>query len=112
MQNNSLESLDRLLADLGGSGDAGKSSVGPCGLLLEHLDSARRSLLGSMPGEYRLARESVACISDSGARAKTKQVLGRLIESAATHKTTRLATADGISSLDQVRSPRPVTERR
>jgi hypothetical protein len=91
-----LESLDRLLADLGGSGDAGKSSRGPCGLLLEHLDAARRSLLGSIIGEYRLnleqAKESVACIADNGARAKTKQVLERRIESAAPRRTTRLAT--------------------
>jgi hypothetical protein len=90
-QNNRLESLDRLLAELGGSADAGKSSRGPCGLLLEHLDTARRSLLGSMPGEYRAglehAKDAVACISDDGLRTKTKQVLAGLIELAATKRT-------------------------
>ena len=80
-----LKCLDELIADLGGSSDAGRESGGSCNLLLEHLQAARRDLLGSMPGEYRLslqlAKESLACISDRSVRATTREKLLSLIES-------------------------------
>ena len=79
----SLTSLDQLIAEVGGGGNAGAQSNGPCTLLLEHLRSARTSFLGSMPGEYRSslqeARESAACIADKTARTTIKQRLQSLI---------------------------------
>ena len=85
-QDEDLKCLDKLIADFGGSSDAGQRSRGPCDLLLEHLQAARRYLLGSMPGEYSLslqqAKESVAyCILDKNARAETKRILRSLIGS-------------------------------
>jgi hypothetical protein len=78
----SLNSIDQLIVDLGGA-DAGTQSKGPCGLLLEHLRSARTSFLGSMAGEYRSsleeAQESVACISDKNTRTDIKKRLQVLI---------------------------------
>jgi hypothetical protein len=80
-----LKSLDELIAGLGGA-NGGTQSTGPCGLLVEHLQAARRSLLGSMRGEYGLsleqAKESVACISDKNSRANAKATLESLIHSA------------------------------
>jgi len=77
-----LECLDDLIADLGGS-DASTHSKSPYGLLIEHLQAARRDLLGSMRAEYglslRQATESVTCISDNRARSKTKGALRRLL---------------------------------
>jgi hypothetical protein len=79
-----LQCLAGLIADLGGSTGAGRRSEGPCGLLFEHLDAARRNLLGSMPGEYRMclqqARETVSCISDKAARGDFKKRLQGLID--------------------------------
>ena len=79
----SLNSIDQLIAELGGSADAGKQSGGPCGLLLEHLRAARSSFLGSMPGEYRSsleeAKESVACISDKNTQTEIRKRLQDLI---------------------------------
>ena len=79
----SLQSLDRLILDAGGAGDAGKHSKGPHGLLIEHLRTARSSLLGAMPGEYRSslqeAKESAACIADKSAQNDIKQRLQKLI---------------------------------
>jgi len=84
MQQEDLKCLDELIADLGGSSDAGRRSKGPCDLLLEHLQAARRDLLGSMPGEYSLslqqAKESVACISDKSARIEIKKILRTLTD--------------------------------
>jgi hypothetical protein len=81
-----LKSLDELIAGLGGV-HSGTQSTGPCGLLMEHLQAARRSLLGSMRGEYGLsleqAKESLACISDKNSRATTKAALQSLINSGA-----------------------------
>jgi hypothetical protein len=83
-QDKELKCLDELIAGLGGA-DNGAQSTGPCGLLLEHLQAARRHVLGSMRGEYRLsleqAKESVACISDKSARTKMKGDLQTLIDS-------------------------------
>ena len=80
-----LKCLDELIADLGDSSDAGRRSGGSCDLLLEHLQAARRDLLGSMRDEYRLnlqqAKDSLTCIADRSARAKTRERLLRLIES-------------------------------
>ena len=77
-QDEDLKCLDEMIADLGGSHDAA-----PCDLLLEHLQAARRYLLGSMPGEYSLclqqASESVALIPDKIARIERKKILRRLI---------------------------------
>jgi len=84
-----LKSLDTLIADLGGA-DAGTRSQSSCGLLLEHLQAARRDLLGSMRGEYRLslreANESAVCISDKSVRAGIKERLRGLIDSEALPK--------------------------
>jgi len=79
-----LKSLDDLTSDLGGA-DNGTRSNGPCGLLLEHVQAARRGLLGSMGAEYSSSLEqatgSVACIQDKNARAEAKKLLQGLIES-------------------------------
>jgi hypothetical protein len=84
--NNDLKSLDDMIAGLGGA-VSGRQTTGPCGLLLEHLEAARRGLLGSMRGEYSLsleqARESVACIPDKQSRTNTRATLQGLIDSAA-----------------------------
>ena len=70
-----------MIADLGGT-DTSTHSPGSCGLLLEHLQAARRDLLGSMLKEYSLslqqAKESVACISGKLARAKATKILSSL----------------------------------
>lgn len=80
---NSLASLDRLIADVGGGGDVGKQSGGPCKLLIEHLRSARTSFLGAMPAEYRSslkeAKESAACISDKNTLTEVRKRLQNLI---------------------------------
>ena len=79
----SLKSLDQLIVDAGGAGDAGKQSKSSHGLLLEHLRSARSSLLGSMSGEYRSslqeAKESAACISDKNTQSDIRRRLQILI---------------------------------
>jgi hypothetical protein len=97
MQQEDLKCLDELIAGLGGA-DTGALSYGPCGLLVEHLQAARRDLLGSIMGEYRFSLEqakgSVACIIDKTARDEMKKRLQSL-----------LATSDRIWSLDQARSP-------
>lgn len=83
-QDKDLKCLDGLIVGLGGA-DYGKQSPGTCGLLLEHLQAARRDLLGSMPGGYCLslqqAQESVGCISDKSARTEMKEILRTLIGS-------------------------------
>jgi hypothetical protein len=84
--NNDLKSLDDLIAGLGGA-VSGRQTTGPCGLLLEHLQAARRGLLGSTRGEYSLnleqAKESVACIPDKHSRTTTRATLQGLIDSSA-----------------------------
>ena len=83
LDNIALKSLDRLIVDAGGAGDAGKQSKSSHGLLLEHLRSARSSLLGSMPGEYKSslqeAKESAACIADKTTQVDIKKRLQKLI---------------------------------
>lgn len=78
-----LRSLDQLIADIGGAGNAGTQSRGPCDLLLEHLRSARTSFLGSMRGEYKSSLEeakvSVACISDKNRQSDLRKRLQVLI---------------------------------
>jgi hypothetical protein len=78
----SLARIDQLIVDLG-SVDAGTQSRGPCGLLIEHLRSARTSFLGSMTGEYKSsleeAQESTACIFDKNARNDVRKRLQVLI---------------------------------
>ena len=78
-QDKDLSSLDNLVAGLQGSDSRG--------LLLEHLRAARCGLLGAMHGEYLMsltqAMDSLACISDKGSRAETKQLLQGLIDSPA-----------------------------
>jgi hypothetical protein len=79
-----LRSLDDLLVRLGGD-DIGNSSTGPCGLLIEHIQAARRDLLGSMRAEYcsslQFAKESIACIPGKDARAETRKIIQDLIDS-------------------------------
>jgi hypothetical protein len=83
-QTQDLKSLDQLIADVGGA-DEGTRSRGPNSLLIEHLQAARRDLLGSMRGEYRAslqqAEESIASISDKDARAGVKARLRNLLDS-------------------------------
>ncbi len=98
-QSTDLKRLDELVANLGGD-DIGKQSTGPCGLLMEHLQAARRDLLGSMRAEYasslKFAKESVSCMPGKSARAETKKILQSLIDSE--------AASDHIGSSDQARS--------
>lgn len=79
-----LKSLDDLIAKLGGAG-VGWQSPGLFGLLLEHMQGARRGLMGSMRAEYRsnlqFARESVACIPGKTARDEATKTLQGLIDS-------------------------------
>jgi hypothetical protein len=81
--NKGLKCLDQLIAGLGGA-DSGTHSEGRCGLLLEHLQAARRDLLGSMPGEYSLslhqAEESLDCIPDKSDRNEMRKTLRTLID--------------------------------
>ncbi len=83
-QSTDLKNLDELIAHLGGTGIS-TQSVGPCGLLLEHMQAARRDLLGSMRNEYssslQFAKESLACIPDKAARVETKRMVQSLIDS-------------------------------
>jgi hypothetical protein len=82
-QNDDLKCLDGLIAGFGGSYDAGTRSTGSCELLLEHLRSARRDLLGSMRGEYlsnlQFAQDSLSCIPYKILRAETKKTLQGLL---------------------------------
>ncbi len=81
-QDYDLKRIDKLIADLGGFSVAGRSR-GPFDLLLEHLQGARRSLLGSMKAEYganlRQAKESLPYIPKS-ARSEIKKLLQSLID--------------------------------
>jgi hypothetical protein len=83
LQHETLKCLDELLAELGGV-VTGTRTMGRCGALLEHLQGARRGLLGSMSGEYLLslqqAKVSLDCISDKSVRAEVKKTLRRLEE--------------------------------
>jgi hypothetical protein len=73
-QDEDLKCLERLIHGFGDSS---------CDLLREHLQAARRDLLGSMRGEYRaslqFADESVSCIAGKGVRAETKKLLQGLL---------------------------------
>lgn len=81
----SLQGLDQLILDAGGTGDAGKQSKGPNSLLLEHLRSARTSLLGSMRAEYRSslqeAREASGYIADKNTKTDIRKRLQNLLGS-------------------------------
>ncbi|HEY1756404.1 MAG TPA: hypothetical protein VGG72_13465 [Bryobacteraceae bacterium] len=83
-QNTDLKSLDGLISRLGGD-DIGGQSSGPCRLLMEHIQAARRGLLGSMRAEYcsslQFAKDSVECIPGKDARAETTRILQGLIDS-------------------------------
>ncbi|MBZ5602959.1 MAG: hypothetical protein LAO79_11685 [Acidobacteriia bacterium] len=74
-----LNCLNGLIANFG---DAGNNAPGAGGALREHLQAARRNLLGAMAGEYslslRLAGESAADVQDKAARAEIIRVLGIL----------------------------------
>ena len=71
-----------MIAELGGARSGGASD-----LLFEHLQAARRNLLGSMPGEYSLslqqAMQSVACFPDKAFRAGIKNRLRSLMDTKA-----------------------------
>ena len=94
-----LRSLDELLIKLGGA-EIGTQTEGPCGLLLEHLQAARRDLLGSRGAEYisslKFARESASCIPGKIDRAEAKGILQGLIDSG--------PNGDHMPSLDQIGS--------
>ncbi len=102
-QDEDLKILDEIMADLGHSSD-----VPACDLLLEHLQAARRYLLGSMPGEYgwclQQARESAVFIPQKAAGTETKKMLRYLIDSEAPKQ--RRSTAAGAGRL--LPSPAPL----
>jgi hypothetical protein len=82
-QKDALRNLDKLIAEFGGANDVARRSIGSCNFFLEHLQAARRNLLGSMPGEYimslRQARDSADCIHGKGTRAVIRDLLQTLI---------------------------------
>ena len=110
-----LKCLDELIADLGGASDPAKQSGGSCDLLLEHLQAARRDLLGSMPDEYRLnlqqAKESLACISGRSAQAKTRATLLSLIPLWPTYRQVNSSNPKD-SSLRRFTFPKDLTHHR
>jgi len=73
VQAKDLARLDEILEQL----DPDKQS--DCELLREHLQSARASLVGSMPAEYALslnmAADSLNCISDQTLRARIQNFI-------------------------------------
>ncbi len=77
-----LKCLDDLIAEIGGADD-GMQTAGPSGLLLEHLQAARRGLMGSMRAEYnsslQQAEESLGCVPDKKMRNKIGKTLLGLI---------------------------------
>lgn len=79
-----LKCLDELIAGLSGA-DSGTQGEDRYGLLTEHLQAARRDLLGSMPGEYSLslqqAGQSAGCISGKSDRNDLRNTLRSLIDS-------------------------------
>lgn len=79
-----LRSLEQMIAKLGGE-DEGVRSEGPCGELLEHLEAARRELIGSMPTEYALslqqASDAVWCVPDHDLRTEFTRTLDELRKS-------------------------------
>lgn len=99
-QSAELRSLDKLLIILGGA-EIGTRTEGPCALLLEHLQAARRGLLGSMGAEYvsslKFAKESAGCIPGKIDRAEARGMLQSLIDSR--------AASDHMRSFDQTGSP-------
>jgi hypothetical protein len=78
-----VKRLEELISGLSGPGDSDRNSSGRCGLLLEHLDAARRNLLGSMRGEYIFsmegAKRSLSCISAKSLRDHVKQTIQSLV---------------------------------
>jgi hypothetical protein len=104
-QKDDLKCLDELIATLGGA------DKGPCALPVEHLEAARRSLLGASLGEYRLsleqAKESVVCVIDKNARNEIKKLLGSLIDANGPKpRAAAPATTGRIPSSDQAPSKR------
>jgi len=81
-----LRCLDGLIADLGGS-DTSTHSIGLHGLLIEHLQAARRNRMGSRLAEYGLSLEqakgSLSVISDGRMRTKAKENVRSLLDSKA-----------------------------
>ena len=98
-QSAGLRSLDELLIKLGGA-EVVAQTAGPCRLLLEHIQAARRGLLGSMGAEYisslKFAKESAGCIPSKIGRAEVRGTLQGLIDSG--------AERDHMRSSDQARS--------
>ena len=93
-QDEDLKILDEMIADLGGS-----RAATACDLLLEHLQAARRYLLGSMPIEYSMclqqARESLASIPERVTGIETKKILRYLIDSEVPKQRRSTAASDG-----------------
>jgi hypothetical protein len=87
-EDKNLKSLDEMIADLDGAKAGGRSDNG-YGLLTEHLQAARRNLLGSRRIEFGLAleqaKESIGCISNKDDRAKAQKTLSGMIELANAH---------------------------
>jgi hypothetical protein len=83
-QDQHLNTLGHLIEELGGS-DEGKQSEGPCSVLVEHLEAARRELLASMPVEYGVSLEqalhAVGCVPDLQVRNEMTGTLRDLLNS-------------------------------
>jgi hypothetical protein len=73
VQAKDLARLDEILKQL----DQG--TAGHCDLLREHLQSARTSLLGSLPAEYALslnmAADALNCVSDQALRTRIQDFI-------------------------------------
>jgi hypothetical protein len=106
-QEEKLKYLDELIADLGGCNDADGYSRGLWDLLLEHLQAARRYLLGSMPSEYSLslqqAQQSVTWIPNKRARTGPRNTLRTLIDSKMPKPRTPTAATTGYALPGSVR---------
>ena len=83
-----LQCLENLIAGAGGSlGSGGRDNQGPCDLLTEHLDTARRALQGNRRDECRMslsaAMDSLGSIADKSERSRIKIAVRSLIDSQA-----------------------------
>lgn len=86
-QSPSLERLEEVIANLNAADGPGRRPPGSCELLLEHLEAARRNLLGRAMLEYALnleqALDSIGCIEVKDLQARTTRLLQDLQTDAA-----------------------------
>ncbi|MBZ5675653.1 MAG: hypothetical protein LAP61_15540 [Acidobacteriia bacterium] len=78
VQTDEIAQLDEFLDELG-KDELGKETEAKCGLLREHLESARVYLLGLMPAEYalslKMAEEALDCVSDPDLRNRIEKFI-------------------------------------